>query len=102
MVSILRNFIKGKLTNHVCLGPVPHDPVGLQFHWSIIEEFGRARQDLTSKTDTVVRFHGLDLDINVHFAGAEQELARWCSHATYPGKHRLIKCIKYERSDEFG
>src|SRR5262245_3177021 len=60
MIRIFRNFIERKLTNDVCLGAISNDAVGLQLHWSIIEEFRSARQDLPNERDAIVRFKRLD------------------------------------------
>src|SRR5439155_21708141 len=54
MISILRHFVERELTDHVGSGAVTDDTVGLQFNWSIIEEFGIAGQDLSNKGDAIV------------------------------------------------
>ena len=94
MIRILRNFIERELTNNVCFGAITDDSVGLQLHWSIIEEFGTAGQDLTDESNAIVGFHGFDFDIDIDFAGSEQQLAWRSSHATDPGKHRLFESVK--------
>ena len=72
MVSILRHLVERELTYQIRSGAVTDDTVGLQFHWSIIKEFGSVRQYLSYKSNAIISFHRLDLHINVHIASAEQ------------------------------
>src|SRR5438046_9668235 len=97
MIRILRHFVKRELTDHIRPGAVADDTVRLQFHRSIIEEFGIARQDLSDKCDAIVGFHRFDLHIHIHVTGAEQQLPRWSSDAAYAGHHRLIVGVEHQR-----
>src|SRR5204863_10137475 len=90
MISILRHLVERELTDQIRSGSVTDDTVGLQLHWSIIKEFGSARQYLSYKGDAIVRFHRLDLHINVDIAGTEQQLSRGGSDAAHAGHHRLF------------
>ena len=94
MIGVFRHFIERKLTNDICSSTIAHDSVGLQFHRSIIEEFGGARQYLSDESDAVVGFHGLDLYINIDVTGTEQKLAWGSSDAADTGQHRLIERIE--------
>ena len=100
MISILRHLVERELTDQIRSGSVTDDTVGLQLHWSIIEEFGGARQYLSNERNTIVRFHGFDLDIHIHITGAEQQLTRRRSHAADTRQHRLVKRVKNEGSNE--
>ena len=57
MIGILRDLVERELTDHVSSGPVTDDSVGLQLHWSIIEEFRSVRQYLSDKCYAVIGFH---------------------------------------------
>ncbi len=100
MIRILRHFVKRELTDHIRPGAVADDTVGLQFHRSIIEEFGIIRQDLSYKGNAIVGFHRFDLHIHIHVSGAEQQLPRWSSDAAYAGHHRLIIGVEHQRCDK--
>ena len=66
MIGIFRDLIERELTDDIRSGAVTDDSVGLQLHWSIIEEFGGTRQYLSNERNAVIRFHGFDLDIHIH------------------------------------
>src|SRR5205085_45275 len=94
------DLIERELTDDIRSGAVTDDSVGLQLHWSIIEEFGGTRQYLSNERNAVIRFHGFDLDIHIHIPSAEQQLTRRCSHAADTRLDRLVKCVKDEGSNE--
>src|SRR5205814_2124267 len=100
MIGILRNLIEREFTDNVRLGAIAYDSVGLQFYWSIIEEFGTGRQDLANESDTVIGFHGLNLDVNIDFTGSKKQLTRRSADAADARKHGLIKCVENERCNE--
>src|SRR5262249_11151152 len=96
MIGIFRNFIKRKLTNDVGMGAISHHSVSFQFHRSVFEELGPTRQHLTDERDPVIRLHGLDLYIDIHITGAEQQLAGWSAYAAHASKHWLIERVEDE------
>ena len=100
MIGILRDFVERELTDHIGPGPVTDDTVGLQLHWSIIEEFCGARQYLTHKSDAVVGLHGFDLHIHIDITGPEQELPRGCPNSANARQKRLIVSVEYQRCDD--
>ena len=99
MIRIFRNFVERELTDQVRSGTVTDDSVGLQLHWSIIEEFSGARQYLSNKSDPVISFHRFDLDIHIDTTSPEKKLTRRRSNAPDAGQHGLFKCIENERGD---
>src|SRR5437870_13891674 len=99
MIRIFRDLIERELTDHVRSGAVADDSVGLQLYWSIIEEFGGARQYLSNESDAIVRFHRFDLDIHIHITCAEQQLARWRSDTADTRHYGLIEGVEYKGRD---
>ena len=72
MVRVFRNLVERELTDHIRSGAVADDSVGLQLHWSIIEELVGIRQYLSDKRDAIIGLHSLDLDIHINVASTEK------------------------------
>src|SRR5205823_7587639 len=98
--SILRHLVERELTHQIRSGAVADDAVGLQFHWSIIKEFGSVRQYLSYKSNAIISFHRLDLHINIDIAGTEQQLPGWCSNSAHSRQHGLIVGVEHQGRDE--
>ena len=100
MIRILRDFVERELTHHICSGPVTDDTVGLQLHWSIIEEFRGARQYLPYKSDAVIGLHRLDFHVNIDITSAKQQLPGRRPNTADASQNWLIIGVEHQRSDD--
>jgi hypothetical protein len=101
MIGIFRDFVERELTDHIGSGPVTDDSVGLQLHWSIIEEFSGARQHLPHQGYPIVGFHGLNFDIDIDITRPEQQLPGRRSDAANAGERGLVVSVKNQGCDDF-
>src|SRR5262245_50786831 len=100
MIRVFRDFVEGELAYQIRPRAVADDSVGLQLHWSIIDELLGARQYLSHKGYAIVRFHGLDLHIHIDRASPEKELPGRRTDAADASQHRLIVSIEHERRND--
>src|SRR5437867_9882009 len=94
MICILRDFVERELTDHICPGPITDDTVGLQLHWSIIEEFGGARQYLADERDAIIGLHRFNFHVHVDVTGPEQQLTGRRTDATNATQNQVIEGVE--------